>query len=112
MFANVGEASPWTQKRTLSLIGKSHCVGLTRCLTYVTRGNSLVTYGSIHTNRKGGALKRRLQSDLPWLQRQRSCRGFGRAVRPFSAPGLSLSASRAEHQASGGSVGADPCYYH
>ena len=106
-----GPLTPWTQKITSSLNAKSNCVVRNRSLIYVSSGNILMTYGPIHSLRKGSAFERCLRFARPRLQPQRGYRGFGRAVRFVAAPSLSLPAGGAGYQASGASLRANHSDY-
>src|SRR5208282_1402728 len=99
--------TPWTQKRTSSLSAKLNCVVRRRSLIYAVRGNILMTYGPIHSRRKGSTVECCIRSDCQRVQPQRGRGSPGGAVQPITAPSLPLPARGAEHQASGGSLRAD-----
>src|SRR4051812_19627625 len=111
MLASKGLITPWTQKVTSSLNAKSNCVVRKRSLIYVERGNTLMTYGPIHSHRKGSACECCLRFARTRLQPQRGRPSLGRAVRLVAAPSVSLPTGGAEHQASRGSLRADDSDY-
>jgi retron-type reverse transcriptase len=102
-----GIATPWTQKRTSNLSAKLNFVVQRQSLIYAVRGNILMTYGPIHSRRKGSTVECCIRSDCQRVQPQRGRGRPGGAVQPITAPSLPLLARGAEHQASGGSLCAD-----
>src|ERR1700687_2770275 len=101
MLAATGEITPWTQKVTSSLSERCDWIVQYWLLTYVANGNTIMTYGPLHSHRKGSALERGLRPDRPRSEPQRGRRGFGRGVRAIAAPSVPLFAAGAGDQASG-----------
>src|SRR6202158_1845370 len=93
--------TPWTQKVTSSLSERCDWIVQYWLLTYVANGNTIMTYGPLHSHRKGSALERGRRPDRPRSEPQRGRRGFGRGVRAIAAPSVPLFAAGAGDQASG-----------
>src|SRR6202158_3408923 len=96
-----GIITPWTQKVTSSLSERCDWIVQYWLLTYVANGNTIMTYGPLHSHRKGSALERGRRPDRPRSEPQRGRRGFGRGVRAIAAPSVPLFAAGAGDQASG-----------